>query len=414
MMLRSPTVRDDGTGSAVLVKHATGVERSRLRHEAELLDTIRVEGVVTAVGFDDIDGRCELRLQYLEAATLAEHPPLGLSDALDVLIATGTTLAELHRRGIRHGALSRDHVLLARPLRPVLCGFGDATGPADAQQHPHGTDLAGIAAIAEAELTRTDRAVIAASERRHCGDALIASRDLAVAAREAPHDGDALQSWIARLEAIRHAASLAPADADVRSPLLGTERGPSALDRRWIAASALAVALAIVAVIGWRVLSGEGVPDAVDTLHPADVPTSPITLIDASGTDSLEVDGVPPTEPDADRGEPAVPTTTPNPDVSARSGATLLYGTARPECPPDGTPESGDGDAGNVDCAESPPGADPGHDAPPGLLTLPSGQWSLVGGDDLPSLSCDVVVVHYGDLSIESGQPATSPLDTDS
>ncbi len=413
-MLRSPTVRDDGTGSAVLVKHATGTERSRLRHEAELLDAIRIEGVVSAVGFDDVDGRCELRLQYLEAATLAEHPPLGLFDVLDVLIAAGRTLAELHHRGIRHGALIRDHVLLARPLRPVLCGFGEATGPSDPQQHPPGTDLASIAAIAEAELTRTDRAVAAASERRHCGDALIASRDLAAAAAETPHDGDALQSWIARLAAIRHAASSAPADADIRSPLLATERGPSALDRRWIAAAALAAALVIVAVIGWRALSGEGFPDSVDTLHPANVPISPITSISASGTDSDEVDGAPPTEPGDDHNAPVLPTTTPSPDDPAPSGATLLYGTARHECPPGGTPETADGEAGNVSCPQTQPGADPDHEALAGLLTLPSGQWSLVERGELPSLSCDVVVVHYGELSIESPQAATSPLDSDS
>lgn len=413
-MLRSPTVRDDGTGSAVLVKHATGAERSRLRHEAELLDAIRIEGVVTAVGFDDVEGRCELRLQYLEAATLAEHPPLGLSDVLDVLIAMGMTLAELHQRGIRHGALSRDHVLLVRPLRPVLCGFGEATGPADAQQHPPGTDLAGIAAIAEAELTRTDRAIAAASERRHCGDALIASRDLAAAAAEAPHDGDALQSWIARLEAIRHAANSGPLDADIRSPLLGTERGPPPRDRRWIAASALAAALVIVAVIGWRALSGEEIPEPVDALHAADVPVAPITSIDASGTESREPDAAPTAEPDAGDSTPALATTTPSSGGSARSGATLLYGTGGDECPPGGAPGAGDGDAGNIDCPEAQPGADRGHEPLAGLLTLPSGQWSLVEGDGLPSLSCDVVVVHYGELSIESGQPATSPLDGDS
>ena len=413
-MLRSPTVRDDGTGSAVLVKHATGTECSRLRHEAELLDSIRIEGVVTAVGFDDIDGRCELRLLYLEAATLAEQPPLGLPDVLDVLIAAGTTLAELHRRGIRHGSLSRDHVLLARPLRPVLCGFGEATGPADPQQHPPGTDLAGIAAIAEAEITRTDRALAVASERRHCGDALIASRDLAAAAAEAPHDGDALQSWIARLEAIRHAASSAPHDADIRGSLLGTERGTSAWDRRWIAASALAVALVIVAVVGWQALRGEGVPEAVDTLHPANAPIAPITSIEAAETDSLEPDGLPPTEPDADHGAPAPSPTMPSSDVPARNGATLLYGTARHECPPSSTPETGDSEAGDDDCAESQPEADRGHEPLAGLLTLPSGQWSLVKGDDLPNLSCDVVVVHYGELSIESAQPAPSTLDGDS
>ncbi len=413
-MLRSPTVRDDGTGSAVLVKHATGAERSRLRHEAELLDTIRIEGVVTAVGFDDVDGRCELRLQYLEAATLAEHPPLGLSDALDVLIATGTTLAELHHRGVRHGALNRDHVLLARPLRPVLCGFGDATGPADAQQHLPGTDLAGLAAIAETELTRTDRAVSVASERRHCGDALIASRDLAAAAAEAPHAGDALQSWIARLEAIRHAANSAPHDAEVRLPLLGPERGPSARDRRWIAAAALAVALVIVAVIAWRALSGGEIPEAVSTPHPANAPIAPITSIDASETDSHEPASVPPTEADSDDSAPALPTTTPIRDVSARSGATLLYGTARHECSPGGTSETAEGDPGDVDCSETRPGADSENEALAGLLTLPSGQWSLAEADDLPSLSCDVVVVHYGELSIDSGQSTPSSAGSDS
>ena len=413
-MLRSPTVRNDGTGNAVLVKHATGAERSRLSHEAELLDAVRIEGVVSVVGFDDIDGHCELRLHYLEAATLAEHPPLSLPDVLDVLIAAGTTLAELHRRGVRHGALSRDHVLLARPLRPVLCGFGEATGPADPQQHPPGTDLAGIAAIAETELARTDRAVAVASERRHCGDALIASRDLAAAAAEAPHDGDALQRWIARLEAIRHAASSAPNDPDIRGTLLGIERGPSAPDRRWITAAALAVALVIAAVIGWRALSSEGAPEAVDTLRPADVPIAPDTSIGTSETDSLELDGVPSTEPDADRSPPTLPTTTPSPDDAARSGATLLYGTARHECPPGGTPETGDGDAGGDGCVESQPDADRGHEPLAGLLTLPSGQWSLVEGGDLPNLSCDVVVVHYGELSIESGQPVTPPLDSDS
>ena len=116
MMLRSPTVRDDGTGNAVLVKHAAGIERSRLRHEADLLDAIRIEGVVTAVGFDDVDGGCELRLQYLEAATLAEHPPLDLPDVLDVLIAAGTTLADVRaafkaraeERGVRPSWVDED------------------------------------------------------------------------------------------------------------------------------------------------------------------------------------------------------------------------------------------------------------------------------------------------------------------
>ncbi len=414
-MLRSPTVRDDVTGTAVLVKHAVGAECSRLRHEAELLDTIRIEGVVNAIGFDNVDGGCELRLQYLEAATLAEHPPLGLSDVLGVLIAVGTTLAEMHRRGVRHGALSRDHVLLARPLYPVLCGFGEATGPADPQQHPPGIDLAGIAAIAEEELTRTDRAAAGASERRHCGDALIASRDLAAAAAESPHDGEALQSWIARLGAIRQAATAVPHDTGVRGPHLGIERGPSGRDRRRIVVSAAAAVLVVAAALGWRMFgSGGAVPEAAEAVQPAGVRIGPIAPAGAPGTDSLGLEAAPPTEPDAGPSAPTHPPTTLSADDSADNDATLLYGTGRPQCPDPGTPGTGDADAASVDCAEPPSPADPADEPATGLLTLPGGQWSLAGDGELASLRCDVVVVHYGELNIESGQSAAPPLDSDS
>lgn len=411
-MLSSPTVRDDGSGSAVLVKHAAGIECSRLRHEAELLETIRSEGVVIPVGFDESEGRCELRLQYLEAATLAEHPPLGLADVLDVLIAVGTTLADLHRQGICHGALSRDHVLLERPLRPVLCGFGDATGPADPEQHPVGTDLDGIAAIAEKELTRTDRKVAGAAERRSCGDALIASRDLAAAAADAPHDGAALHTWIARLGAIRHAPNSIPLEVDVRGPHLAPERMPSSGDRRRIAAWAPAAAIALVAIAGWRVLAGGGAsPQTANAPRPAGVPIGPITSIVAPDIDTSQPDSAPMTEPDVPGEVPAPPQATPSVDDATDSGATLLYGTARRECPDGAAPGGGDG--GSDDCADSPSPAEPGHQPSSGLLTLPSGQWAIVEPDDLPSLSCDVVVVHYGELSIESGRSAVSAPDRD-
>lgn len=413
-MLRSPTVRDDGTGSAVLVKHATGAERSRLRHEAELLDTIDSEGVVTPVGFDDIDGRCELRLQYLEAATLAEHPPLGLTDVLDVLIAVGTTVAGLHQRGIHHGALSRDHVLLCRPLRPVLCGFGAATGPADSQPHLGGTDLAGIAAIAEAELARTDRAVTSAAERRHCGDALAASRDLAAAAAEAPHDSETLHTWMARLSAIRHAASAALADATGRGLHLVSERSASVWDRRRIATSASAVALVVIAIVGWRFLAGGAAPVSPSAFGPAGAPIGPITPIVAIEPDSPEPDGASRTEPAVERSASAHAPAALDAVDADRDRATLLYGTARPHCSDEVTPATGDGHTSGADCADAQEFADPGHEPAPGLLTLPSGQWALVEGNELPSLSCDVVVVHYGDLNIESQQAATSEPRIDS
>ena len=301
--LASPTIRDDGTGNAMLIKHAVGAGRLRLHHEAHMLAAAHMEGVVECVGFDEFDERCELRLRYIEAATLAELPPLSPHDAVDVLIQIGTTLAELRARGIRHGALRGDHVLLARPCRPVLCGFGAATGPSDQSQHPPGADLAALAALAASELTRADRTATDADGHRRCADALAAANFLAAASASAsaPSDGEPLTEWLMRMRHIRDAAAYeqhaaaegfglgrspivsaghgphefahgphdlrerlraqaaasAPAEAEgrgTRDPQPGTGSTP---ERRRVASyTAIAAALAVAAVIGWRTLAG--------------------------------------------------------------------------------------------------------------------------------------------------------------
>ncbi|WP_419841349.1 hypothetical protein [Candidatus Poriferisodalis sp.] len=202
-MFAGPTVRGDGAGQAVLVKHAVGAMRRRLHHEAQVLCAARLEGVVECVGLDELDERCELRLRYVEAVTLAEQPPLGAYEVLDVLIELGRTVAQLHARGIRHGALRAEHVLLAPPHRPVLCGFGEATGPSDQSQHPTSVDLAAIAVIAASELARAHDATTESGERRCCVEAQVAAERLARAAGSADNHSDPLAEWLARLDHIR-------------------------------------------------------------------------------------------------------------------------------------------------------------------------------------------------------------------
>lgn len=371
-MLRSPTVRDDGSGSAVLVKHAIGAERPRLRHEAGVLDAARIEGVVESVGFDEVDERCELRLRYLEAATLAEQPPLGLVDLLDVLIDLGTTLVELHARGIRHGALRGEHVLLARPRRPVICGFGEATGPADHRQHLPGADLAALAVLGQVELARTDRSASDPTERQFCGDALIACGDLAAVASASPHDSEALMTWLTRLRHVHEAAGQEhsvttegfgssqarvatfghephglrerlradvaasnPSDAVARLPHRAELRGSTTWDRRRVGAyAAAAAALAVAAFIGWRALAG-GEPDFES---PGTAPligsrSSPVTSAATSGALSLELAGVSAAADDHGQGSTALPDATITSEEPASTGATLLYSTATAYCP---------------------------------------------------------------------------------
>ncbi len=364
-MPRSPTVREDLSGSAVLIKHADGAERPRLRHEAQVTAAARMAGVVDFISLDEFDDRCELRLRYLEAPTLAELPPLGPRDTLELFIELGTTLEELHARGICHGALRSDHVLVAPPHRPVLCGFGEATGPADELQHLPGSDLAALAALAASELTRADRTASEAGERHWIADALRACESLTSAATIAPRDGKPLTTWLAHLRHLRDTAGsthpeaiggvgtargfgvMAAHDTDglrerLRAQAPGPEPsdgiGPGSLqrsrarsstpDRHRIASGAvLAVTVAVAAIIGWRALAGNGpVAESANRLPYVDAATSA-----ATGTSSPSV---PPVGPDdsavdgADPGDPSAPL-----DASdalrepVAEGATLLYST---------------------------------------------------------------------------------------
>ncbi|WP_428119770.1 lipopolysaccharide kinase InaA family protein [Candidatus Poriferisodalis sp.] len=384
-MIRSPTVRDDGSGNPTLVKHAIGDGCHRLRHEAEILVAARGANVVEVVGFDAHENRCELSLRYLEAATLAEHPALDLAELLRVLAQVGTAIAELHRRGICHGALNRDHILVEPHGSPVLCGFGEATGPEDLQQYPSGSDLTALASLAEVELTRTEQLVVSGIERRHCGEARAACRDLADTAVAAPDDSQALGAWLVCIEAVRASvvrerqsplgdsgrelsalpavvggqrdlrellgfgASMAEAGGIPRSPARPTAAtGGGERDRRRLAAAAaLAAVVLVVAFIGWQMLASEGLhesPDVVAAIGGTLRDTSATALV--SPQPPRPVAAAPTVTPSASEGAQSTPAS--SFDAAALSQvsgrATLIYGTSRADCA-NAVPESTDAGA---------------------------------------------------------------------
>ena len=387
-MLRGPTVRDDGTGEAVLVKHAIGAERLRLHHEAQILAAARMDGVVECVGLDEFDQRCELRLRYIEATTLDQLPPMRAHDALDVLIRLGATLADLHARGIRHGAFRNDHILLAQPNRPVLCGFGEATSPDDRTQHPPSADLAALAALATAELTRSHTAAVDSADRYRCAEALIACDNLAAAAPTAQNSSEPLTAWLAHLQHIRDAPAREPAEAhgafshvpsppaafthdphglrerlrtddtDAALPAAHADTGqphdiersaPPLPNRRRVAMSAaIFAALAIAAFVGWQALTGGTPNDAgpADLIGTAAIPratTAPVPEATPAIHDAQ------PTAPDDDaaadggirlinehEGRTGATDAEHNadaPQAPVPEGATLLYSTSSPGCP---------------------------------------------------------------------------------
>lgn len=419
-VLRGPTVRDDGTGEAVLVKHAIGAERLRLHHEAQILAAARMDGVVECVGLDEFDQRCELRLRYIEATTLDELPPMRPHDALDMFIRLGATLADLHARGIQHGALRTDHILLAQPNRPVLCGFGEATGPDDRTQHPPSADLAALAALAISELTRSHTASTDAADRHRCAEALITCENLAAAAPITQNSSEPLTAWLAHLQHIRNAparepaeahnafrqvqprpaafthdphglrerlrtddTALVPADADTGEPRDIERSAPPLPNRRRVAMStAMVAALAIAAFVGWQALTG-GTPDDA----------GPDELIGVAAIPRTTTAPAPEATPAATDAQPTAPgdatAATANTDGQIRrigedesrldatdaadeadaslapvpEGATLLYSTSSPGCPKLTEPERHPNPDGNTADAIDPDQATAVHRA---------------------------------------------------
>ncbi|HCB34405.1 MAG TPA: hypothetical protein DEP69_04405, partial [Acidimicrobiaceae bacterium] len=207
-MFSPPTVRDDVDGAPVLVKHASGDDRGALRREAGLLERAAHPGVVEVRGLLELEDRAELTLTYVESAPLAEHPPLALETLLDVVLQVSATLVDLHDVGVRHGAVSAEHVLIDRQGRAVLCGFGSAGAANDPQSPAVGNDVAAVAELLASELDRTEDAGLTTMHRRAVSELRSAIRF--VEANRAPAGaGTGLRQWIEHLSEVAHAARVA-------------------------------------------------------------------------------------------------------------------------------------------------------------------------------------------------------------
>ena len=183
-MFSPPTIRDDATGSPILVKHASGNDRALLRRQAKLLEAAAHLNVVQLRSLLELEERSELMLTYVQGAPLGEHPPLTLEALLDVVLQLGDTLVALQELGIAHGAIAAEHVLIDKHGRVVLCGFGNAefadaeltgtglagTGHASTGHASTGDHLSGLAALLESELARSEDAGLTTTQRRETAE----------------------------------------------------------------------------------------------------------------------------------------------------------------------------------------------------------------------------------------------------
>ncbi|MBW3644676.1 MAG: protein kinase, partial [Actinobacteria bacterium] len=178
-------------GRLVIVKEAaSGDAADRLRREAEMLRQASHPGVVELVGIDELDGGgAALTTVFVAGGTLGDSAGrLEPAAMARVVAGLATTLADLHDRGIVHGRVSADHVLLASTSgKPVLCGLAEArTVERPAEAAPDATDDTEALAALVATLTSPGSdpltgALRQAVERWHAGAARPTLRSLAVA-----------------------------------------------------------------------------------------------------------------------------------------------------------------------------------------------------------------------------------------
>ena len=153
----------DASGAQPTVtKRAVGASaRSRLAHEAAMLELVAHPGVVRKVDYRSGDDHDELVMAFAGAATLADHRPRDLAAVAGMGAAIAGTLADLHASGLAHGAIQADHVVLGASRHPVVCSFASASQDAAAQA----ADTVALAGLVD-ELARTVEAGRGSVERR--------------------------------------------------------------------------------------------------------------------------------------------------------------------------------------------------------------------------------------------------------
>ncbi len=113
-------------GQRILVKSATGRERSRLRHEAEVLGLLHLSALVDMLELKEEDNQTLLLLLDNGPRTLLWPLDMTGEELLRALQRCCTAVEQLHEAGWSHGSLRPEHVLLGARGRPKLCSLGDS------------------------------------------------------------------------------------------------------------------------------------------------------------------------------------------------------------------------------------------------------------------------------------------------
>ncbi|MDR2253477.1 MAG: hypothetical protein LBD97_06420, partial [Bifidobacteriaceae bacterium] len=120
-------MRDSATGAPRLVRVASA---ERVSREARILAKLAdLDGIAHLVAESAAaDGRPVIVTQFVEGATMRatlDARALPWAPAVRATVALARVIGAIHERGIVHGGIRPDHLVLASPA-PVVIGFGEA------------------------------------------------------------------------------------------------------------------------------------------------------------------------------------------------------------------------------------------------------------------------------------------------
>jgi predicted ATPase/signal transduction histidine kinase/ActR/RegA family two-component response regulator len=130
IVYRAVRERDGRTVVLKVLKReaATAATVARYRHELEVLESLRIPGVVQVLALETVQGLPMLVLEDFGAESLARlrrGQPFGLDSVLDIASRLADVLGEIHDRGIVHCDVNPANVLLNRETRELaLIDFG--------------------------------------------------------------------------------------------------------------------------------------------------------------------------------------------------------------------------------------------------------------------------------------------------
>ena len=245
-------------GDVVVKEAETEPERLRLGREAFVLRAVAHPGVVRLerVEGDDPDRPERLLRTRVPGTAVSDFDRCATGSVLAWAAGVASILADLHDRGIAHGRVSADHILLDDRDRPVLCGFGSAGRMAEGADPA--VDVVALAALVrsrlgpgEVGLRRTVARWESATRIRRRGGARGFARVLVKRAADVRgHPGRSGDTPVNR-GATGPAAATSAVRTDVRPPVVWAAVRARIVGPRRLTVAALAVAALAAGVAGW-------------------------------------------------------------------------------------------------------------------------------------------------------------------